>query len=52
MIAPFQIEAKVLATSWPELKGKTRHDAEAAIKATGREASSEKSTIEARFHCS
>jgi len=28
-------DAKVLATSWPDLKGKTRHEAEEFIKARG-----------------
>ena len=30
-----QSDAKVLATSWPDLKGKTRHEAEEFIKARG-----------------
>jgi len=28
-------DAKILATSWPDLKGKTRHEAEEFIKARG-----------------
>ncbi|CAF3937070.1 unnamed protein product [Rotaria sp. Silwood2] len=32
---PQESDAKVLATSWPDLKGKTRHEAEEIIKAKG-----------------
>lgn len=33
----WQSDAKVLQTSWPDLKGKTRHEAEELIKAKGKE---------------